>query len=89
MIRGKIGVTSIEDKMRETRLRWFGHVRRRPIDAPVRKCETIECLDYRSRDRPKKSWSKVIRHDLRTLGLVEDMTQDRKLWRARIKVSDF
>jgi len=55
-------------------------VRRRPMDAPVRRCETIECLEYRrSRRRPKKSWSKVIRHDLRTLVLVEDMAQDRKL----------
>jgi len=66
--------------MRETRLCWFGHVRRRPMDAPVRRCETIECLEYRrSRGRPKKSWSEVIRHDLRTLGLVEDMAQDRKI----------
>ena len=90
MKRWFIGVATIEDKMRETRLRWFGHVRRRSMDAPVRRCETIECLDYRrSRGRPKKSWSEVIRHDLRTLGLVEDMAQDRKLWRARIKVADF
>jgi len=44
VIRGKIGVASIEDKMREIRLRWFGHVRRRLMDAPVRRCETIECL---------------------------------------------
>ena len=33
----KIGVASIEDKMRENRLRWFGHERRRPTDAPVRR----------------------------------------------------
>ena len=29
-IRTKIGEASIEEKMRENRLRWFGHVRRRP-----------------------------------------------------------
>jgi len=79
VIRGKIGVASIEDKRRETRLRWFGHVRRRPMDVPMRRCETIECLEYRSRGRPKKSWSEVIRHDLKTLRLVEDMAQDRKI----------
>jgi len=32
-IRTKISVASIEEKMRENRLRWFGHVRRRPTDA--------------------------------------------------------
>jgi len=60
------------------------------MDAPVRRCETMECSDYsRSRGTPQKSWSKVIRHDLKTLGLVEDMAQDRKLWKVRIKVADF
>jgi len=33
VIRGKIGVVSIEDKMRNARLRWFGHIR--SMDAPV------------------------------------------------------
>jgi len=56
VIRGKIGVASIEDKMRETTLRWFGHVRRRQIDTLAKRYETIECLDYRkNRGRPKKS----------------------------------
>jgi len=76
--------------MREARLRWFRHIRRRSRDAPVRRCEMIKCLGYRrSRGRPKKSWNEVIRHDLKTVGLVEDMAQDRKLWRDRIKMTDF
>ena len=65
-------------------------VRRRPKDAPMKRCKTIECLDYkRSRGRPNKSWREVIRRDLKTLRLEEDMAQDRKLWRVRIKVADF
>ena len=68
-------MTPIEDKIREVRFRWFDHVRRRSMDAPVKRCENIDSLDCkRSRGRPKKSWSKVIRHDLKTLGLVGDMT---------------
>ena len=31
------------------------------------------------------SWKEVIRGDLKLMGLMEDMTQDRKLWRARIR----
>jgi len=59
-------------------------------DAPMRRCETIECLDYRrSRGRPQKSWSEVIRHDLKTLGLLEGIAPDRKLWRDRIMGTDF
>ena len=49
-------MASIEDKMREARLRWFGHIRIRNVDAPVRRCKKIDCQDYRrSRGRPKKS----------------------------------
>ncbi|KAL6566196.1 hypothetical protein OROGR_001811 [Orobanche gracilis] len=39
VIREKVRVASIEDKMMENRLRWFGHVRRRPVEAPVRRLE--------------------------------------------------
>jgi len=46
----------IEDKLRESRLRWFGHVRRSSVDAPVRRCESISLPDgRRGRGRPKKS----------------------------------
>jgi len=49
-------VASTEDKMREARLHWFGRIRRRNMDAPVRRFERIDSLDYRrSRGRPKKS----------------------------------
>ena len=41
-IRSLVGIASIEDKMREYRLRLFGHVGRRPIDAPVRRVEKID-----------------------------------------------
>ena len=36
VIRSKVGVALIEDKVRQGRLRWFGHVQRRPLEAPVR-----------------------------------------------------
>ena len=89
VIREKIGVASIEDKIRETCLRWFGHITRRSLDAPVRRCDEFDHPDYkRSRGKPKKSWGEVIRHNLKTLGLVEEMAQDKKLWPARIKEAD-
>ena len=74
VIRGKIGVASVEDKIRDARLRWFGHIRRRSMDAPVRRCEKLDRSEYkRSKGRSKKNWSEVIIHDLKTLELVEDM----------------
>ncbi|KAH0470061.1 hypothetical protein IEQ34_001619 [Dendrobium chrysotoxum] len=41
-IREKVGVAPVEDKIRESRLRWFGHIKRRPSDDPVRKVEALE-----------------------------------------------
>ncbi|KAM3234823.1 hypothetical protein P3L10_014859 [Capsicum annuum] len=78
-IREKVGVTSVECKMREARLRWFGHVKRRGMDAPVRGCERLALDGFRrSRGRPKKYWGEVIRRDMEQLQLTEDMTLDRK-----------
>jgi len=80
VIRDLVKVTPIEDKMRETRLRWFGHVKRRSVDTPVRSCERINTLvGKRERGRPKKSSDEVIREDLKVVGLTEDMAQYKRL----------
>ena len=74
VIRDIVKVAPIEDKMRESRLRWFGHVKRRSVNAPVRRCETINIPDgNRGRGRPKKSLDELIRGDLKVVGLTEDM----------------
>ena len=67
-IRGKVGVAEIEGKMRENRLRWFGHVKRRPIDTPVRICDyETEVQGRRGRGRPRKTLEETLRKDLRVL----------------------
>ncbi|XP_070019458.1 uncharacterized protein [Nicotiana sylvestris] len=67
-IREKVQVAPIEEKMREARLRWFGHVQRRSPDAPVRRCEQLDVEGTRrGRERPKKYWGEVIRHDMARL----------------------
>ena len=55
-IRTKIDVASIEKKMRENRLRWFGHVRSKPIDALVWRVDPIKFGQVkRAKGRPKKT----------------------------------
>ena len=41
-IHTKIGIATIEEKMRENRLQWFSYVRRRTTDAPLRRVERIK-----------------------------------------------
>ncbi|KAF3656462.1 hypothetical protein FXO37_15457 [Capsicum annuum] len=56
------------DNLREVRLRWFEHVMRRGPDAPVQRCETLAMDGFRrARDRRKKYWKEVIRHDMELL----------------------
>jgi len=63
-IHTKIGIASIEGKMRENNLRWFCHVRRRPTDAPVQRVEHINLGQVkRAQWRPKKTWMEVIRQE--------------------------
>lgn len=40
-IRRKVEVASIEEKMRENRMRFVGHIERRPMDAPVMKSDLL------------------------------------------------
>jgi len=55
-LREKVGVAPIEEKMRETRLRWFRHVKRTSVNASVRRCKTIDLRHCRrGRGRPKTS----------------------------------
>ena len=80
VIREKVRVAPLEEKMRETRVRWYGHVKRRSVDAPVRRCEAIDLAHCkRGRGRSKTSWNEVNEGDMKFLGLTEDMAQDRNL----------
>ena len=89
VIKELVKVAPIEDKMREKRFRWLGHVKRRSVDAPVRRCEMINIPEgKRGRGRPKKSLDEVIREDLKVVDLMEDLAQDRRLWWNRIRILD-
>ena len=89
VIRDLVKVAPIGDKMREIRLKWFGHVKKSSVDAPVRSCERINIPEgKRDRGRLKKSLDEVIREDLKVVGLTEDLAQNRKLWQDRIKILD-
>ncbi|KAK7258655.1 hypothetical protein RIF29_24237 [Crotalaria pallida] len=85
-IREKVGVAPIVEKMVEYRLRWFGHVWRRPVEAPVRRVDQMEgTTRARGRGRPRKTIGETIEKDMAINALSKDMIYDRPLWRLIIR----
>ena len=56
-ISDRLEVASIEEKFIQHRLRWFGHIQRRPSEAPVH-CGVLSQANNvrRGRGRPKLTW---------------------------------
>nr|GEY18963.1 retrovirus-related Pol polyprotein LINE-1 [Tanacetum cinerariifolium] len=88
VVRTNLQVVTIVNKMREGRLRWFGHVKRRPQSTPVRRVESLTVDGTRRRGRPKLRWEDKLKTDLNEMLLSEDMTSDRNTWRTRIRVDE-
>ena len=53
--REKLRVALLSAKMRENRLRWFGHMQRKTHDVPVRRIKCIIVTGKRSREKFKKT----------------------------------
>nr|XP_016448945.1 PREDICTED: uncharacterized protein LOC107774013 [Nicotiana tabacum] len=80
VIKDKVSVAHVEDKLRESRLRLFEYVKRRNINGPVRRCERFTIAGQRrGRVMPRKYWGEVIRQDMTLLQLTEHMTLYREV----------
>ena len=89
VIRDRVGVAPIEEKLTQHRLRWFGHVQRRPLEAPVRN-GVLERVDNvkRGRGRPKLTWDESVKRDLKNWNISKEIALDRSAWRLAINVPE-
>ena len=87
VIRDRVGVAPIEEKLTQHRLRWFGHVQRRPPEAPVRN-GVLERVDNvkRGRGRPKLAWDESVKRDLKDWNISKEIALDRSASRLAINV---
>ena len=86
-IRDKVGVAPIEEKLVQHRLRWFEHVQRKPPKAPVRSWVLKRADNVkRGRGRPKLTWDKSVKRDMREWNISKDLAMDRGAWRVVINL---
>jgi len=71
--------------IKNSRLRWFGHIECKDDNNWVRRCITWEVEGIRQRGRPNKTWWDCVKNDMESLGLSQKDAQFRNRWRRRIK----
>ncbi|VDO96393.1 unnamed protein product [Heligmosomoides polygyrus] len=87
-MRQRFGVASIADKLREARLRWYGHVLRANDDAVCKIGLNLEVPGKRPRGRPKQRWLDTLHMDLKLAGVHPDQAFDREKWRHQTRRAD-
>ncbi|MCJ8749155.1 hypothetical protein PDJAM_G00173060 [Pangasius djambal] len=87
-IRGTAHVGCLGDKVREARLRWFGHVQRRESEYIGRRMLDMELPGRRRRGRPKRRYMDVINEDMKLVGASVEDAEDRDRWRVMIRCGD-
>ena len=77
------------EKFIQHRLRWFGHIQRRPPKAPVHSGILKHDGNMRrGRGRPKLTWKETIRRDLKDWSIPRVLSLDRSAWKAAIHVPE-
>jgi hypothetical protein len=88
-IRERLGVAAVEEKLVQHRLRWFGHMQRRPVEAPIRN-EVIRRIGNkkRGRGRPNLTWEESVKRDLKDWCITKELALDRREWKLAIHVAE-
>jgi hypothetical protein len=89
-IRDRLGVAQIEEKLIQHRLRWFGHVHRRPQRHRVhrgiiRRDNNVK----RGRGWPNLTWKEAIKRDLKEWNISMELCLDRSAWKEVIRPFPF
>jgi len=86
-VRKRTGMGKLEDTLRKSRLRWFGHVHRMDINRiPKQALRWTPKEGKRKPGRPRKNWNSTVLEDLKTIRMsweeAETSAGDRTMWRS-------
>jgi hypothetical protein len=78
-MRERLGVAPVE-KLVQHRLRWFGHIQRRPAEAPIRNGVIRRTGNKkRGRGRPNLTWEESVKRDLKDWCITKELALDRRV----------
>jgi len=88
-IKKKTDSRTLEDIIKERRLRWLGHVLKMYNTRTARQATRWELRGYKRKPgRPRKNWVDVIKRDLKNMDLtwkeVEELANDKAEWRQLV-----
>jgi hypothetical protein len=72
-------VALVEEKLVQHRLRWFGHMQRRPVETSIRNGVTRQTGNKkRGRGRPNLTWKESVKRDLKDWYITKELALDRE-----------
>lgn len=74
---------TIEAKLDERQIRWYGHVLRRPDDHVTKKVMAIPETFARQPGRPKDTWMKTAKKKAEAVNLPAEIATERRIWNLR------
>ena len=80
-VRGTAKIAKLGDKLRNARLRWYGHVKRREEGYVRKRMMEMVLPGIRKRGRPKRRWMDLARENMERVGAREGDEVDRMKWR--------
>jgi hypothetical protein len=88
-IRDRVGLAPIAEKLVHHRLRWFGHIQRRPPDALVHS-EWLKHADNvkRGRGRLNLTWEESVKRDLKDWSITKELAVDMDVCKLAIHVPE-
>jgi hypothetical protein len=77
-IRERLGVTPVEEKLMQHRLRWFEHMQRRLAEAPIHN-GVIGRTGNKKRDKERSNltWEEFVKRDLKDWCITKELALDR------------
>ena len=87
-MRGTAKIANLGDKLRNARLRWYGHVKRREEGYVGKTMMEMAVPNRRKRGRPRRRWIDLAREDIERVGAKEGDEVDREKWKILSRCGD-